>query len=987
MNKKTQPKFNPFTIILIVIVSLFVAGVFILGKQQQIQEKEPSNAATGTVTISNGNFYESGKLFYAAGTTWWASYQNSPNYTIDKPGAGAFENPYYKDNLTVVEAELSDMQALGYNTLSVVWPIYQTTATEHSDIIVNFTDFLARVKNHGMRISTYLPTCDVFPTSFNSFNEQKCLWQIQDIRTRVAPADLFAVEVAWEPGTSEDYTKRVQLLDAAWKKWIQDQYGSFDVAIQQWGYNSITLPTNAQLVSSASDGQGDPIPKIRAYKRFLVDYYAPQVANITDKIRAIAPGLLISGRTSQTVGYMDAFPLDTIAKAFDFIGLESYALPVNSVDNLNSADEFLKNGFYIEWARMISSNKPVIFYEFGYNTLDDTCRTIQRAKDPACLIANPQSKQLTQQKFYTYMYNLALKTNVNGMLHWFYAGKRPVFVSNDGEFSDFGIRQLPALGVTSGLGEKKLVYDTQALNLPKFKAKNGLIPYTADILVDTDLFSNEQFYFTGGNAFLNLIKQGKYARARTEGTGTNSNNVPNVCIGNKPRIAQCPHKYLNAYFNYIEVRNSQGIWQRVTDGATVTARIGQPLLVRLKVSNNGQSTWLPTGINGKGIVQLGVDERYSTFTTRYSITGAVSPNQDSTLSNVQLLAAVTKNEKMILQMLDSQTAWFGQRITINITAVNVQQIPAPPTGLKFSCAPDGSKATVSWTPAAGASVYALRINDTQNGWTGSCTNVNGGDVCSDSVTTTSYTFDTVAKATYSWWVHAGNASGFSTQTNGPTFTCAVPTPIPSRSPSASPSPTRSPSPPPSHTASPTPAPSRSPSPTATQSPTATPIAYGCTNMNFFSVNKPIGYSFTKSCMQVPSAMYSDDPRFTFFLLPNQVNAIPYVQTGNVIEKEDKNLQWGINLSVPSQVYVMYRKIPGQVPPAWLSNPSQGYTKITNDDYTNLQQFVLRKNADGLIGLYDIYKRQNTQQGTVNFYPASDSTVTAYSMYLVAVRPL
>lgn len=70
-------------------------------------------------------------------------------------------------------------------------------------------------------------------------------------------------------------------------------------------------------------------------------------------------------------------------------------------------------------------------------------------------------------------------------------------------------------------------------------------------------------------------------------------------------------------------------------------------------------------------------------------------------------------------------------------------------------------------------------------------------------------------------------------------------------------------------------------------------------------------------------------------------------------------------------------------PSWIS---QQYTKQTNDDFTNLQQFVMRKNDQGLIGLYDIYKKNTVSTGTANFSAASDTTTTAYSMYLISVKP-
>jgi hypothetical protein len=151
----------------------------------------------------------------------------------------------------------------------------------------------------------------------------------------------------------------------------------------------------------------------------------------------------------------------------------------------------------------------------------------------------------------------------------------------------------------------------------------------------------------------------------------------------------------------------------------------------------------------------------------------------------------------------------------------------------------------------------------------------------------------------------------------------------------------------------------------------------------YTIQNPSGYTFTKSCMITGKAIYSDDARFTFFGFPQNYLNSYYIQTGNIHEKEDLNLNWSINLSQQGQVSILYRKIPGQTVPAWIKN---NYTKVTNDDYSNLLQFILRKNDQGLIGLYDIYNRKTTNSGTVPFGPASDTTVAAYSMYLVSIIP-
>lgn len=83
---------------------------------------------------------------------------------------------------------------------------------------------------------------------------------------------------------------------------------------------------------------------------------------------------------------------------------------------------------------------------------------------------------------------------------------------------------------------------------------------------------------------------------------------------------------------------------------------------------------------------------------------------------------------------------------------------SPPTGLTPSGTLAPGTYTLSWNPVAGATKYALRIDDQINPWTGTCDVVNPGDVCTD-VATNSYTYTFQAGHSYSWWVHALSGCG------------------------------------------------------------------------------------------------------------------------------------------------------------------------------------------------------------------------------------
>ncbi len=96
--------------------------------------------------------------------------------------------------------------------------------------------------------------------------------------------------------------------------------------------------------------------------------------------------------------------------------------------------------------------------------------------------------------------------------------------------------------------------------------------------------------------------------------------------------------------------------------------------------------------------------------------------------------------------------------------------PAAPTNLSASCPAPGTTATVSWTNGSGATTHNVRINNTANGWNGSCTSPNPGDFCFDNASSPKG-FSSAAGATYGWWVDACNSAGCTTG-SGTNFTCA-----------------------------------------------------------------------------------------------------------------------------------------------------------------------------------------------------------------------
>ncbi len=99
-------------------------------------------------------------------------------------------------------------------------------------------------------------------------------------------------------------------------------------------------------------------------------------------------------------------------------------------------------------------------------------------------------------------------------------------------------------------------------------------------------------------------------------------------------------------------------------------------------------------------------------------------------------------------------------------------LPASPTGLNAKCTAPGTLGVLSWNWISGAT-YALRVDDTSNGWSGTCAWTYPGDVCIDNLSSTLYNMSTTPGHTYNWWVHSIIGGVFSSPTYGSLFTCTT----------------------------------------------------------------------------------------------------------------------------------------------------------------------------------------------------------------------
>jgi hypothetical protein len=119
---------------------------------------------------------------------------------------------------------------------------------------------------------------------------------------------------------------------------------------------------------------------------------------------------------------------------------------------------------------------------------------------------------------------------------------------------------------------------------------------------------------------------------------------------------------------------------------------------------------------------------------------------------------------------------YGSQATASFSVAAPGPPPAPgglaPNGTTVSAA---SSVRLQWSPTPGASHYAVRLRDDTDGTLRGPNNCPGNPaiyICLDDITSAAYLAAVIPGHAYTWWVHAGNSSGFGSPTYA-SFSVAV----------------------------------------------------------------------------------------------------------------------------------------------------------------------------------------------------------------------
>lgn len=502
------------------------------------------------VQIKNGEFIRHGKPWRVYGVNYMPS-----------SGIGTEDGPYFEYWIgkqaydpIIVQRDLERIKALGLNTISI-FCYYGSRGSR------NLLDILERCRRLDIMVNLSLR-----PGTPLDFRLQEMQALIETFR--LAQNDtVFAYDLAWEPQFGNH--GMIKRWAPEWERWIVDRYGSLENAEADWGVpvpregGQVTVPFDQQL-----DREGPQRVMVCAYRRFLDDLLSKKHALANNFIKSLDPNHFTAFRMSEagnpTVGpSWIAYDFKGLCRSVDIMEPEGYG-------RIGEWDRVRPGRFTLDYARCMAPGKPVMWAEFGFTSWDNA----------------RMERDLRQEEwiggFYDRFYRMCQEGDADGSICWWWPGGFRV-----GENSDFGIINPDG----SWRANSKAIHGWAA----RMTAPRAHRSVDEWITVDRDASGGGIFgvYQAVQERYWKLVDAGKNPGLRTDGYGLDSATAPRRAVGNLPyRPGMNPHKYLNAEFDRLEIRDAQGEWQTVEDGGVVKVRRGTPLVVRAQVGNNGEAKWL-----------------------------------------------------------------------------------------------------------------------------------------------------------------------------------------------------------------------------------------------------------------------------------------------------------------------------------------------------------------------------------------------------------
>lgn len=572
------------------------------------------------VRVRGGEFVVGGKTWRIHGVNYWPRYVSGME-AVDFQ-CSWLSDPFYDPRQ--VEEDLALMNKLGINLVSI--------QLGGLDEVENLRDFLRRCRERGIRVNGFLGAASPL-----AFDEGAVRAFVEAAGLCDEPA-LFAYDIIWEPGNSLFNDEGRKRWAADWGRWVMERYGSVETAEKDWGF---AAPRNGDRSAPPQDRQmredGPWRVMVAAYRRFMDDFTSRKWNDATRRLREIDPNHLIGFRQGNTLP--QDFALTGPVKHVDFISPEGYA-----ITDLENGEDVA--GFITRYVKLTSGGKPVYWSEFGRSVWD---RERMRV-DPGLVEV--------QGRYNALFHRMARWSGAQGVAPWWWPGGYRV-----NERSDYGLLDPDGSPRPSaGLFREHDLFSRRDEPAPG-----------EWLIVDRDAHPGGYWHLAfneGWQAFRRERLEGRLLGVRTAGTGATSANAPLVAVGNVPCHGSNPPKYLNAEFNWLQIRDAEGNWRDVGAGENgeIQVRRGEPVRVRACVGNLGEAAWIPPepGTREKTAGAVSLSTRSGDPDFHRWISDRVPYLGDADLGEFEMPGVGEEGKEIAFEMTAGDRCWFGEKRRVKL---------------------------------------------------------------------------------------------------------------------------------------------------------------------------------------------------------------------------------------------------------------------------------------------------------------------------------
>ena len=496
-------------------------------------------------------------MFVLGGRQWRP---HGVNY-MPSSGIASEDKTYFEQWLSpqsydpeVVQRDLDRCAAMGFNALSVF--LYR----DYTDA-QNLVDLLMRMERLGMKANVSLRP----GTPMEALPEDACA-MIKALH--LAENDtVFAYDLAWEP---QFRPFERDPFNGAWAAWIEERFGSIENAERLWNFK-VPRDASGRLLNftEAMIGKEGPWgPYVAAYRRFLDTLLYEKYSAARRLVRGVDANHHVSFRMSMASDPTDT-QTNTMVYDFAYLAGAVDVLEPEAYGRIGDWDRVKPGRFTREYARWANPAVPMMWAEAGVHVWD------------MASMSTPAEKLAYQAQFYRDFYRMMTESGADGIFWWWYPGG---FRSN--ENSDYGI--INPDGTDRPVTKVIREHAADFVNAPPLRAVTEALEF------DRDRFTNglSGVYGELEGAFWKSADAGGVPGLRTAGTGSTSADCPLTAVGNVEGDGPKPLKYLDAFFDSVEVRFNDGPWTRINRGDEVTCPANAEAIVRVSLTNLGEATLL-----------------------------------------------------------------------------------------------------------------------------------------------------------------------------------------------------------------------------------------------------------------------------------------------------------------------------------------------------------------------------------------------------------